>query len=234
MSTTTTASSTSATTHIDPDECNYCGEEYPAAAGFDSRFCSPKCRYRGAAKGHLEALRRSHCYCASCFRQLKTIFHPGEFYINQSGDLKPTPEWFVGLEDAEPGYEWDIGEAFAAEFDPVTGETTGVHPAGEKSTKVCECGVTHHKTVAFGGLDTPGAPDSDAENFTDKLSLAELTIRAERLITFVEEDREWAVDHDALFAKLRALKTSEELSHKSADWLILQYALAAGLREATP
>lgn len=229
----TTAPSTSASTRTGTYECNYCDEEFRAVRGADTRFCSPQCKYRGAAKGHLKALRRSHCYCASCFRQLKTVFHPGEFYVDPAtGDLKPTPEWFIGLEDAHPGYDWDIGEGFAAEYDPVTGEKTGVHPAGQKSTKACECGVTHHKTVAFGGLDTPGAPDTDAANFTDKLSLDELTTRAERLIAFVEDDREWDVDHDALFRKLRALKLSDELSHKSADWLILQYALAAGLREA--
>lgn len=217
MSTTATPSQSSSQQQRVRCTCNYCNEEFWKSGGYNSDFCSYRCRSLGAAQGLLGSLRRDHTRCASCFRKLKEVFHPGAFYVSQSGELRSTPECFVGLEASEPGYEWGIGEDFAR--DPSIDEWD-VHPSGEQSTKVCECGVTHHSTVMFGGV----------ENFKANLSKRELTTRCRRLITFVESESDWRIDHDAVFEKLRGLK--QELSNKGADWKILKYALAAGIRAA--
>ena len=213
-------------------QCEFCGGHYPYRIGLSRRYCRWQCYGRDVATNLLQTIRYDHRYCGSCFRKLKDVDPPKPDTGGQSVKERvspDTPEFGhhhsdvcvggrTGREHARSGYEWGVGEQFAL-ADPVNGEWSA-EPIGEKSTKVCECGVTHHATIDYLVTD---------------LSKDEAIARTERLADAVaalaaEGEHDETFDRDALFDFIRRAKSEPALQGR--DRWAFRNALALGIVEA--
>ena len=213
-------------------QCEFCDGHYPYRRGLSRTYCRWRCYGRDIATDLLNTVRRDHRYCSSCFRKLKDVYPPEPDTAPQSvwAKVSPgTPEFGhhhsdicvggrTGREEARPGYDWGVGEQFAL-ADPV-GDEWSAEPIGEKSTKVCECGVTHHATIDYLVTD---------------LSKDEAIVRTERLADAVaalaaEDKHDEAFDRDALFDFVRRVKSESRLQGR--DRRVFRNALALGIIEA--
>jgi len=213
-------------------QCEFCGGHYPYRIGLSRTYCRWQCYGRDVATNLLQTIRYDHRYCGSCFRKLKDVDPPKPDTGGQSVKERvspDTPEFGhhhsdvcvggrTGREHARSGYEWGVGEQFAL-ADPVNGEWSA-EPIGEKSTKVCECGVTHHATIDYLVTD---------------LSKDEAIARTERLADAVaalaaEGEHDETFDRDALFDFIRRAKSEPALQGR--DRWAFRNALALGIVEA--
>ena len=213
-------------------QCEFCGGHYPYRIGLSRRYCRWQCYGRDVATNLLQTIRYDHRYCGSCFRKLKDVDPPKPDTGGQSVKERvspDTPEFGhhhsdvcvggrTGREHAREGYEWGVGEQFAL-ADPVNGEWSA-EPIGEKSTKVCECGVTHHATIDYLVTD---------------LSKDEAIARTERLADAVaalaaEDEHDETFDRDTLFDFIRRVKSEPALQGR--DQWAFRNALALGIVEA--
>lgn len=226
--------------------CQYCDDEYRLVDGYNRNYCSLKCRYNSAAHGVIRTIRFDHRFCGSCFRKLKEIDAPvsNETPKKMSQRFRDADQWGTyhadecmgGRTGEETGidesYHWGIGEEFTL-ADPVNGDWSNTTTGGQKTTKVCECGVTHHSTVAYGARKST----DDVKNFRQNLSKSELNRRADRLVDVITQHREeerhgWDFDRTALFTKIESMKTHDELCNAGVDYDILEWSLGHAIRVA--
>jgi len=245
MSTSAPYSQSSTDTPHEACTCQYCDDEYRAAEGYNRNYCSVKCRYNGAAHGILRTIRFDHRFCGSCFRKLKEVHAspPDNAPKKMSQKFADYGRWGkhhsnecvggrTGEEESfDEVYSWGVGEEFAT--DPLNDDWTPSPNGYESRTKVCECGVSHHTTVAYGSRKSP----DEVKNFRQNLSKSELNRYADRMAAAInqlyeEQEHDWRFDRNALFAKIESMKTHEELCNAGADRDILVRSLGRAIREA--
>ena len=225
--------------------CQYCDDEFLRDDGYSSNYCSAKCRYNAAAHGILKTIRFDHRFCGSCFRKLKEVHDPPpddspKKMSQKFSDFDRWGKWhsdecvggYTGQEEPfDDVYNWGVGEEFGT--DPTENDWTPVPTGYESRTKVCECGVSHHTTVAYGARKSA----DDIKNFRQNLSKSELNRRADRMVDainqlFVEGEHDWQFNRAALFAKIESMKTHDELCNAGVDYDILEWALGFAILKA--
>ena len=229
--------------------CRYCDDGFER--GFNEEYCSRQCKYNGIAYDALRRIRHDHTHCVSCFRKLKILIPPGRHHCDTSQLEEPRtvdtlskdipsygpPDYpraldlggVVSLEKSEPCHFWDVGEEFRPDR---SGDGWEFKPAGQKSTKVCECGVSHHATVAYGDDQLDAGC-----NFRADLTVAEAIERVERLVDVLEEWQatdQWCheFDENALFEAVRDLKTRPKIAGQGKDFEIFERSLGIAIQRA--
>ena len=78
--------------------CRHCNGSHDATATVGGSFCSERCLYRHRGEKALRRIAADHRYCATCFRQLKTVDRPDDRVLEDAGVSKLTRSAFVGLQ----------------------------------------------------------------------------------------------------------------------------------------
>ena len=139
MSTThpSTESNLFSVAHLDIPTCGHCGNFCNPETTVDDSFCSYYCYHASKGRKALNRIRSDHRWCATCFRQIKSIEHPPE---GHSVHVEP-PE----LAGHIPGD--DDGDVLVGYQYKTKHTTWGVDefesdacPAFERQRWSCECG----------------------------------------------------------------------------------------------
>lgn len=127
----------SASTHPTPDyQCSHCEDEFDVTDAYRGSFCSPDCYQRHKGESVLRNIAGDHRWCATCFRQIKSVERPTAAFVDQlQGD--ETKASVVGFQ-----YETPHTERAVDEFG---GDGTATRPV-ERSRWGCECGAVDPST----------------------------------------------------------------------------------------
>ena len=89
----------SSTTHaLERHTCGQCGEKCDPMTTVAGAFCSERCLYRHRGQKAIQRIVSDHRWCATCFRQIKTVHRPPESELVELDVPKHIRKAFVGFQ----------------------------------------------------------------------------------------------------------------------------------------
>lgn len=71
-------------------ECSFCDSAYESHDPVAGSYCSLECYYRDKGEGVLHDIQQDHRFCSTCFRQVKTVEHPPDQWLEDASSILKT------------------------------------------------------------------------------------------------------------------------------------------------